>query len=123
MDFKSKLEPQVFKGLAAYAGHCKFKIDYETEKLPYTINKTYIPDFVLTFKDGHKIYIEAKGYLRPENRAQLLSVKYHHPDIDLRIVFQQDNKLNKNARMRYSDWATKNGFPFTIGVIPKEWFQ
>lgn len=123
INFKGNLEPQVYKGLCSFKNTYKFKIDYETEEIEYKLIKTYVPDFIITFKDGRKIYIEAKGYLRPENRAQLLAVKRDNPDMDIRIIFQVDNKLNKKARMRYSDWATKNGFPFAIGVVPKEWFE
>jgi len=121
--FKGSLEPQVYKGLRAFQGANKFKIDYETETIKYRLEKTYIPDFIITFKDGRKIYIEAKGFLRPENRAQLLAVKSQYPDIDLRLVFERDNKLRRTSTTRYSDWATQKGFKFSIGNIPSEWFE
>jgi predicted nuclease of restriction endonuclease-like RecB superfamily len=121
--FKGKLEPQVYKGLRSFAGPNKFTIEYESEELEYKIVRVYIPDFVLEFKDGRKIYIEAKGWLRPDDRDKLIAVKRDHPELDIRIIFQADNKLNKRARMRYSDWAAKHGFPFAVGEIPKEWFE
>lgn len=120
---KSTLEPKVYKNIKALVSHQKAKVEYEPEEIEYTLSKVYVPDFVITFKDGRKIYIEAKGYLRPENRAQLLSVKSQYPDMDLRLVFERDNKLSKTSRTRYSDWAGKHGFMYCVGTIPEEWFE
>lgn len=121
--FKGSLEPQVFKGIKSHFGVSKFQCRYEPEEIEYTLKKTYIPDFVIEFKDGRKLYIEAKGFLRPEDRAKLLAVKAQHPDMDIRIIFERDNKLSRTSRTRYSDWATKSGFPFSIGSVPREWFE
>lgn len=46
-------------------------------------------------------------------------VKEQNPELDIRLVFQNDGKVGK--RMRYSDWADKYGFPFAIGRVPKDW--
>lgn len=115
---RSKFEETVEKQLKSKR---KFSTSYETERLTYKLLKTYIPDFILTFKDGRKIYLEVKGYLRPSDRTKLLAVKEMNPQIDLRLVFMQDNKLNKNSKTTYSQWATKHGFPYCFKTIPKEW--
>ena len=72
---KSNLELQVLKGLKSYSGKNKYTIEYETENLDYKLLKHYVPDFILKFKNGRKIYIEVKGYLRSEDRTKLLAVK------------------------------------------------
>jgi hypothetical protein len=96
---------------------------YESEALKYVLYKTYTPDFVFTRKDGTKLYIEVKGYLRPEDRTKMIAVKALNPDLDIRFFFPVDNKLRKGSKSRYSDWCQKHGFPYAIGRIPKNWFS
>lgn len=118
---ESKLEDRTLAFLKGLKGARKFQIGYETEKLPYTIHANYVPDFVLEFKDGRKLYIETKGYFDDQARKKMEAVKKDHPDIDLRIVFERDNPIRKRAKSRYSDWATKHGYVFAIGAVPEEW--
>jgi hypothetical protein len=120
---KGSLEKAVFKELRAVQKQLKFEIEYETEKLSYTLVRDYIPDFVITLDSGRKLYIETKGYLRPDDRAKLLSARECNPEADIRIVFQQDNRLNKNSRTRYSQWAERHGFRYAIGSVPIEWLK
>ena len=94
----------------------KVKAAYESEKIPYVIHGRYIPDFILTTKTGKKIYLECKGYLRPEHKRKMVAVKRQHTDLDLRILFYASNKKN-------SKWAIKHGFKYAIGSIPKEWLE
>lgn len=98
-------------------------IKYESERLPYIVFKDYIPDFIVYLSSGHKIYVEAKGYLRPSDRTKMIAVKKAHPDLDIRFFFAVDNKLYKNAKSRYSDWCIKHGFPYAVGTIPKDWLS
>lgn len=88
---------------------------YEDERIPYVLAKHYIPDFILRTPTG-LLYIECKGYLRPEDRAKLAAVKRQHPNKDIRIVFYQ-------RKERDVKWATKQGFRFAIERIPKEWLE
>ncbi len=99
------------------------EVEYETEKLKYTIQKEYIPDFIITFEDGTKMYIETKGYFQYPDREKMVAVKEANPDLDIRMVFFSDrpSSLGKNVKMKPSEWAIKYGFPFAIGEIPKEW--
>ena len=74
-----------------------------------------MPDFVVATPSGI-VYIEAKGYLRPEHRSKLAAVKQQHPDVDLRIVFYANIQRN-------IDWAIKHKIPYAIGDIPKDWLK
>jgi len=86
--------------------------------------KRYTPDFVLHKKDGGKMYIEYKGYLRPEDKRKLRAMKKQHPDLDIRLVFQNaKKKLNKRAKSNYGEWATKLKFPWAESFIPEEWIE
>jgi predicted nuclease of restriction endonuclease-like RecB superfamily len=85
--------------------------------------KNYIPDFIITKPSGHKVYIEVKGYLRPEDRTKMIAVKYKNPTLDIRFLFDNDNKLNKDSKSRYSDWCNKHNFAFAFKTIPKGWVK
>lgn len=89
----------------------------------YTSEKKYYTDFIYIKSDLSRMFIEMKGYLKPSDRTKMISVKDCHPDVDIRLVFQQDNWLSKKHSSRYSDWAQRNGFPFAIGSIPRTWLE
>lgn len=100
------------RGVGAQLRRAKVKYEYERTRLPYTISAIYIPDFTLP----GPIYIETKGWFRPEDKRKMRAVKAAHPEKDIRIVFQ--GRSLKNIK-----WAEKNGFPWAIGSIPKEWLR
>ena len=108
---RNKFETRLQKQLK----RAKVSFKYESEKLEYVLIRKYIPDFILE-GNGKKIYIEAKGYLRPEHKPKMVAVKKAFPEIDLRIVFYSSKP--KDIR-----WAVKNKFPYAIGTIPKEWLD
>ena len=105
--FEKKLEGQLKRS--------KVQFSYETEKIPYVLASHYIPDFILATPLG-KIYIEAKGYLRPEDKRKLKAVKRQHPELDIRLVFYKDVK-------KQVLWAIKSGFRYSITKIPTEWIR
>ncbi len=124
---RSNFEFQVYKALKHELPRGA-ELEYESEKLPYIIESTYCPDFVITKRDGSKIYIEAKGLGRmggfdDDARRKMTIVKTTYPELDIRIVFQKDGPLRKGMKMRASDWAQKYKFVHAFGVIPKEWFS
>jgi len=121
--FRSKLELWIYKQLQGMKKNKGFVVEYETEKIPYVIQRNYIPDFIITLSNGHKIYVEAKGYFAPADRAKLKAVKKANPDMDLRIVFSKDNKLSKKSKTTYSQWAEKNNIPWAINNPKAEWFK
>ena len=92
---------------------------YESEKLSYTIEHNYTPDFVLP----NYTYLEAKGYWSAEDRRKILNVKKSNPEIDLRMVFQSPyNKINKKSKTTYAKWCEKHDIPWTsYHNIPLEW--
>lgn len=105
--FEKKLERQIRKSKVAF--------EYETERIAYILARYYVPDFILTTPTG-KLYIEAKGYLRPEHKSKMVAVKKQHPEKDIRIVFYAPNK-------KYAKWAEKHGFRYAFETIPKEWLN
>lgn len=116
---KSKFEKKLYSQLRR--AKCSFA--YEGASFPYTLVRRYYPDFTLTTKSGKVIHIEAKGHFDREARTKMRAVKLLHPELDIRFVFMADNKLDRKSKMRYSDWADKHGFKWTIGKIPKSWWN
>lgn len=98
------------------------KVSYEDTKLTYTLRKNYVPDFTIITKDGRTIYIEVKGWFRPEDRTKMRAVKEANPNLDVRLVFGANNRLNKDSQVTYVDWCNKHGFPCCVKKIPLEWF-
>ena len=113
--FRSGLEEQVAKLLEGLG----VTYEYESEKVPYTIQHNYTPDFVLP----NYVYLETKGYWDPADRRKILAVKRDNPSIDLRMVFQSPyNKINKNSKTTYAKWCEKHDIPWTsYHNIPLEW--
>ena len=101
----------------------KAKVTYvfEDTVVSYVTEHVYTPDFTVSLKDGRRIHIECKGWLRPEDRSKMLKVKYQNPSLDIRFVFQADNKLRKGSKTTYTMWAERHGFPSSVGSIPPEW--
>lgn len=92
---------------------CQF--EYESEKIPYTIDYNYYPDFIVSSPRG-KVYIEAKGYFRIEHKRKMAAVKRLYPDLDIRLLFYRVDR--KNIR-----WAEKYGFKYAFHQIPKDWLE
>lgn len=117
---KSLLEKKYQTALKKAKG---VKVEYETATLTYVITKTYVPDFVVTNKEGHVKYIEVKGYFRLEDRIKMRAVKATNPTLDIRFLFDKDNKLSSKSKMTYSQWCDKYGFMWAVGDIPKDWLK
>ena len=124
---RSNFEYQIYEDLKSKLPRGA-KLEYEPEKLTYTITATYTPDFVITFKNGSKLYIEAKGNGRQFDntvRKKMIAIKEQHPDKDIRIVFYNDGKIGPTRKdktfMKQSDWAIKNNYDFSVTEVPKEW--
>ena len=106
---KNRFEQKIFNQLRRN----KVSFKYESEKIPYIFTGHYIPDFVITTPLG-KIYIETKGYFRPEHKRKMVAVKKLNPNLDIRIVFYA-------KRLKDIRWAEKYGFMYSIESIPKDW--
>lgn len=46
----------------------------------------YIADFLITYADGHKEIVEAKGYMTREAKRKLALMKEQMPQLPIRIV-------------------------------------
>lgn len=121
---KNDYERDILRSIKALnRGKRKFKVEYESEFIPFVLERRYNPDFVITRKDGSKLYIESKGYLRRDDRSKLIAIRRQNPELDIRIIFQK-NQLIKGTKSRYSDWADRHKYPYAIGTkVPKEWLD
>ena len=113
---RNPFEKKIYGELCKQFG--KNNVSYETLKLPYIQHHVYTPDFIVETLDGDFI-VETKGFFRRDNMRLMKAVAEQHPDRDIRMIFQRDPKYSK--RMRYSDWAEKYGFAWSIGKVPKDW--
>ena len=113
--FRSNLE----KNIADLLTGLGVSYEYESEKLSYTIEHNYTPDFVLP----NYTYLEAKGYWAPEDRRKILAVKKSNPDVDIRMVFQSPyNTISKKSKTTYAQWCERHDIPWSsYQDIPIEW--
>ena len=106
--------------LATQLKRAKVSFEYESLKIPYVTNHMYVPDFIL----DNGVIIEAKGYFRdPAEMAKMKAVKAQRPELDIRFVFMDAHKKIPRQRGTHAEWATRNGFPWASGAIPKEWYN
>ena len=115
----SKYRSNLEKNIADLLEGLGVSFQYESEKLGYTIEHTYCPDFVLP----NYTYLEAKGYWDAKDRRKILAVKRDNPSIDLRTVFQSPyNKISKKSKTTYAQWCDKHNIPWTaFHEVPLEW--
>lgn len=103
---RSKLEEKFAEFLDEY----EIIYDYEVTKIPYIVPEskhTYTVDWTL----GNGMLIETKGYLSDHaERQKYILLKQQHPNLDLRFVFANPNKLCGGMKTTHAQWATKHGF-------------
>lgn len=113
---KKKLPRNNFeKRIHAQLKKSKVLFSYESERIPYLLSGHYIPDFILSTPNG-KVYIETKGYLRPEHKRKMVAVKKLNPSLDIRILFY--SKREKDIK-----WAERQGFQWAVDTIPSQWLS
>ena len=98
--FRSTFEEDVAKILQEF--------DYEPFTIPYTISRSYRPDFV----DASGLYlIECKGYFRDGDTKKYTSIRDSLPEgQELIFVLMQPNKrIRKGAKMTMAQWCDKEG--------------
>ena len=105
---RSKLELKFEEILKEY----DVEYGYEVTKIPYTIPEskhTYTVDWSIV----NGILLETKGYLSDyTERRKYLLLKEQHPNLDLRFVFDNPNKLCGGTQMTHGAWAEKNNFKY-----------
>lgn len=100
------------------------KFTYETERFPYTVTRTYTPDFVF-HQTG--IIVEAKGRFTGADRAKTLRVReaIEAEGWELRFLFMNaSNTITKSSKTTYGEWCDKHEFMWAEGdKIPEHWFE
>jgi hypothetical protein len=80
-------------------------------KLSYVVparRASYTPDFI---DHATKTIIEAKGFLRAEDRKKMVLIKEQNPDWTFVLLFQKPTTtISKASKTTYAMWAEKNGF-------------
>ena len=99
--YRNKFEAEAGKVLKTFCS-------YEVKQIPYTIHRTYIPDFV--GKNGEtEIIILAKGCFRvvdvQKYKAIRDSLKKSQKLIFL--LYNPNKKLRKGSKMTMSEWCEK----------------
>jgi len=115
--FRSKFERTVAASLVKRG----LEFYYENQALAYRIEAVYKPDFCLP----NGVIVETKGLFGPEDRRKMIAVKQAHPDLDIRLCFQNANvKLSRAPKaLAYWQWAERHGFLWCEGHIPTTWFH
>lgn len=137
-EFKSRIEQTVGKQLLSL----KIPFEYETNSFGYTVKNThgycadcgspnsvvdrsYTPDFFLP----NGVIIECKGKFTATERKKHVAMREQHPDLDLRILFQQNSYLQKKQHRgdkskRYGDWCDSKDIKWACGIrLPEEWLE
>lgn len=99
--YRSKLEQKVSLLLGG-------EWEYESDKIAYTMHRTYTPDFT----KGNKL-IEVKGFFRPGDQAKYLAIKDALDKAGKRLVFVFPNPnkpVRRGAKLTHKVWCDKHGF-------------
>ena len=107
--FRSTFEDDVSKVLKEF--------DYEPFTVPYTISRSYRPDFV---DSSGLSLVECKGYFRDGDTKKYTSIRDSLPEgQELVFVLMQPNKkIRKGAKMTMSEWCDKEGLLwYTIDTL------
>lgn len=115
---KAKLRSGLEDKIAAQLNEAGIGFGYESLKVPYEIEHTYNPDFIL----DNGIIIEGKGLFDSADRTKHLAVKKRHPHLDVRFIFSRSaSPLYKGSKSTYATWCEKHGFQYADKLIPEAW--
>jgi hypothetical protein len=105
---------------------------FHTEKIPYTVNHHYHPDFLKEI-GGKKILLEAKGRFwdYAEFSKYIWISKALPEDTELVFLFANPSAPMPQAKRRkdgtkrsHGEWASANGFTwYSEDSIPDEWIN
>ena len=115
--YKSTLEDKM--ALLLNGLRVDFKYECKNSVLPYQIPASfhkYYPDWVV----GDMI-LETKGLWDQKDREKILHILEQHPNIDLRMVFENPNlPIYKGSKTTYGAWCDKHGIIWgTMSDVPK----
>jgi len=96
--FRSTFEDDVSKVLKEF--------DYEPFTVPYTISRSYRPDFV---DSSGLSLVECKGYFRDGDTKKYTSIRDSLPEGQelIFVLMQPNKKIRKGAKMTMSEWCDK----------------
>ena len=93
------------------------KFLYEPYRIPYIINKKYIPDFIC---ERTGAMIECKGFFRVGDAQKYKAIR---DEIDRPLIFlfsDSNKKLRKGSKMTLGQWCDKEKIPhFTLRTVDK----
>lgn len=111
--FRSKFEQTVAEAL----DKMKVSYEYEAHRLPYIVERNYLPDFRLP----SGVFVEAKGYFKSADQRKHKLLKEQSPHIEVRFVFQNASGRVQGSKLSCAEWCEKHGFLYAEGFVPKEW--
>lgn len=90
----------------------KAEYGYEVTKIPYIVPESKHV-YNVDFSTVNGIQWEVKGWLSDhQERQKYILVKQQHPEVDLRFVFDNVNKLCGGTKYTHKTWCEKNGFKY-----------
>lgn len=95
---------------------------YEGKTYTVTLEKKYTPDWYWD-NNGKAYAIEAKGFLRIEDREKILAFVSQYPEVKFHLVLQKDNSLYAGSKYKYSDWCTRHNISYSVKSIPEDLFN
>jgi len=119
-EYDSKFEASIADQLTA----ARIKWWREPLPVPYRNNTgshRYIPDFGVKTKDGKRVLIEVKGWIDAAASNKMSAVKYQHPELDIRFVFQRGETKVVKLKSTNLKWARRLNFPAAVGKVPDDW--
>ena len=99
----------------------KINFGYEVTQINYIKPETqhkYTVDFTLP----NGILVETKGRWVLEDRKKHLLIKKQHPELDIRLVFQNPKgKIRKGSNTTYANFCYKHGILWADKEVPSAW--
>lgn len=81
---------------------------YEPYRLPYTIHKKYVPDFIC---ERTGAMIECKGFFRVGDTQKYTAIRDSMPEWELVFVLSNPHKkVRKGGKITMGEWCDKQGF-------------
>ena len=116
---KAKYRSGLEKNVALDLNKRGIDFQYEHERIPYVVERKYLPDFQLP----NGIYIEAKGWFRDEDCRKMRLLKAQYPEKEFRFLFQNLNTKVQSKRFTNQQWAEKYNFAYCEGRVPDAWLK
>lgn len=117
----SNNKPKYRSGLEERFAEKAPMFDFEPYKVPYTVERKYIPDFVYKTDAGYDVLIECKGYFRVGDTQKYKAIKRCLKFDELVFVLSDPKKrLRKGAKMNMGEWCEKEGIRwYTLDTVDK----